>query len=68
MDGIRKAREREVHFGRKPKLTEEQVRELRQKRRDGELIKDLMKEYNLSNASIYRYLSQAVLVEDTVDV
>lgn len=63
MDGIKKARERGVRFGRSKSLTEKQTKELRQKREDGTLIKTLMKEYGLSKASVYRYLggSEATL-------
>lgn len=57
LDGIRKAKERGVSFGRKKELSEQQVLELQQKRNKGLLIKELMKEYNLSKSSIYRYLS-----------
>jgi DNA invertase Pin-like site-specific DNA recombinase len=57
MDGIEKAKERGVQFGRKKKLSPNQVAELQQKRHDGVLIKDLMKEYDLSKASVYRYLN-----------
>src|SRR6266850_2258327 len=58
MDGIRKARARGVHFGRKKKLTPQQVTELRQRRADGALIKTLMHDYGLSKVSVYRYLSE----------
>jgi DNA invertase Pin-like site-specific DNA recombinase len=58
MDGIRKAKERGVSFGRTKKLTPEQVAELQSRRVQGELIKTLMKDYNLSKASVYRYLSE----------
>lgn len=57
MDGIKKARERGVSFGRKKKLSTNDVAALRHKRADGALIKTLMTDYNLSKASIYRYLS-----------
>ena len=56
MDGIQKAKERGVSFGRKKKLTREQSDQLRRRREQGELIKTLMKDYNLSKASVYRYL------------
>lgn len=55
-EGILKARQNGVAFGRKAKLTEEQVVEMRQKRSEGVLIKDLMSEYDLSKASVYRLL------------
>jgi DNA invertase Pin-like site-specific DNA recombinase len=60
MDGIQKAKERGVHFGRKKKLTIAQIAELQQRRKQGELIKTLMKEYGLSKASVYRYLNETV--------
>ena len=50
MDGIAKAKERGVSFGRKPTISEPQITELRKKRKEGVLIKVLMKEYNLSKA------------------
>ena len=57
MDGIQKAKERGVKFGKKKSLTPQQVAELCQQRAQGVLIKTLMKEYRLSKASVYRYLS-----------
>ena len=56
MDGIRNAKANGVHLGRHKHLTEDEQVELQQKRQDGVLIKTLMKEYNLSKASVYRYL------------
>ena len=56
MDGIRNAKENGVLLGRRKHLTEDEHVELQQKRIDGALIKDLMAEYNLSKASVYRYL------------
>ena len=56
MDGIWKAREKGVIFGRKKKLTGPQIPELRHWREQGDLIKILMKDYNISKASVYRYL------------
>lgn len=55
-DGIEKALSNGVKFGRKPKLIESQLLELRAKRDSGIKIKDLMNEYSLSKASIYRLL------------
>ena len=57
MDGIRNAQVRRVHFGRK--MTDQQCPELRQKRREGVLIKTLMEDYKLSKASVYCYLNGA---------
>ena len=51
--------ERGVKFGAKPKLTENEILEMKQKRSQGVLIKDLMSEYKLSKASVYRLMSEA---------
>lgn len=56
MDGIRNAKANGVHLGRRKHLTEEEQVELQLKRQEGALIKTLMGEYNLSKASVYRYL------------
>ena len=58
MDGIKKAKNQGVQFGKQPALTVDQIAELREKREQGTLIKDLMAEYNLSKATIYRYLAK----------
>jgi len=42
MDGIKKAKDRGVQFGKRPALTTNQIVELRAKRAQGTLIKDLM--------------------------
>lgn len=57
MDGINKAKQRGVSFGRKKQLTPVQIKELKARREQGVLIKTLMKDYELSKASIYRYLA-----------
>lgn len=56
-DGIAKAKEMGVKFGRKALLSDEQAAELRKRRAEGVLIKTLMAEYGLSKASVYRYLA-----------
>ena len=58
LEGIEKAKEKGVQFGRKAKLTDNEVQELRKKRADGVLIKDLMSCYGLSKASVYRLLAE----------
>lgn len=58
MDGIKKAKDRGVQFGKRHALTNDQIAELREKRAQGKLIKDLMAEYSLSKATIYRYLTE----------
>lgn len=57
LEGIARAKSDGVQFGRKSKLTPERVSEMRQKRFEGVLIKDLMDEYGLSKASVYRLLT-----------
>jgi DNA invertase Pin-like site-specific DNA recombinase len=59
MEGIHKAKKRGVSFGRQKKLSENDVQQLKEKRGQGVLIKDLMKEYGLSKATIYRYLGDS---------
>ena len=51
------ARKNGVKFGRKKAFTETQAQELRQKRREGTSIKDLMNQYNMARATIYRALA-----------
>lgn len=45
-----------VQFGAKPKLTKKQIAQLRQRRINGELIRVLMKDYDVSKATVYRCL------------
>ncbi len=61
MEGIIKAKENGVGFGRKHQLTENDVTSLKEKRQAGILIKDLMREYKLSKATIYRYLQSSAI-------
>ena len=56
-EGIAKAQANGVQFGAKPKVSAKQVQALRQKRSEGVLIRELMVEYGLSKASVYRLLS-----------
>lgn len=58
MDGILKAKNRGVRFGKKKSLSTEQLEDLRQKRTQGVKIKNLMQEFKLSKATVYRYLAQ----------
>jgi DNA invertase Pin-like site-specific DNA recombinase len=46
--------------GREKRLTVQQVAELRDRRDQGALIKALIKEYDLSKANVYRYLSSTI--------
>ena len=63
-DGIQKAKERGVQFGKRKKLGPEQIAELQQRRQEGVLIKTLMKEYDLSKSSVYRYLNETSPLPD----
>jgi DNA invertase Pin-like site-specific DNA recombinase len=63
MDGIQNAKARGVRLGRQKSLTQEECLELRHKREQGVLIKTLMKDYNLSKASVYRYLDGTKVVQ-----
>jgi len=58
IDGIQKAKERGVKFGKKRKLNQQQIAELQKRRHQGVLIKTLMKDYGISKASVYRYLKE----------
>jgi DNA invertase Pin-like site-specific DNA recombinase len=58
-DGIAKARDNGVILGRKSKLDDAQINAMREARKAGTLIKDIMKEYGLSKASVYRLLATA---------
>jgi DNA invertase Pin-like site-specific DNA recombinase len=60
LEGVANAKERGVKFGRKSKLTPEQKFELIKKRSDGMLIRELMCEYQISKATVYRLLDSAV--------
>lgn len=57
MDGIHKAKASGIQFGARPKLTPEQIADLRHRRLQGDLVRVLMRDYNISKATVYRYLS-----------
>ena len=63
LDGIHKAKELGVRFGRRQLLSASQVVELHLRRAQGTLIKILMKEFCLSKASVYRYLQKTASSE-----
>jgi len=58
MEGILKARQRGVKFGRHKTLTPQEIAELQRRRQQGVLVKTLMADYDLSKSSVYRYLNQ----------
>ena len=59
-EGIDKARKKGIHLGRSRELDDKEVLVLQNKRKSGILIKELMKEYDLSKTSIYRYLRMEI--------
>ena len=57
MDGIAKARDRGVKFGRKPLLDSKTIKEIRKLRKSGETVPEIMRQTSLSKASVYRALA-----------
>jgi len=57
MDGINKAKKAGISFGRRKSLSVAQIVELKSKRQNNVLVRDIMKEYGISEASVYRYLN-----------
>ena len=57
MDGIAKAKDRGMKFGRKREFTEDRVKEIRNLREAGETVPVIIKRTGFSKASIYRALS-----------
>lgn len=57
MEGIEKAQDKGVKFGRKSKLTNDQVAAMKSERESGFTLSELMRKYGLSKVSIYRYLN-----------
>jgi hypothetical protein len=55
--GMYLAQKNGVKLGRKKVFTETQAQELSQKRKEGTPIKDLMNQYSMSRATIYRALA-----------
>lgn len=58
MDGIKKAQERGVRFGRKPRLVPEKVEQIRELRAGGTTVPDIIRQTGLSKASVYRALGR----------
>jgi DNA invertase Pin-like site-specific DNA recombinase len=57
LNGIAKAKDRGVKFGRKRELTDDRVEEIRALREAGETVPAIIKRTGFSKASIYRALS-----------
>lgn len=58
MDGIKKAKERGVRFGRKLQLVPEKVKQIRNLRATGSTVPDIIRQIGLSKASVYRALGR----------
>ena len=58
MDGIAKAKDKGVKFGRKRDLTQDRVRGIRTLRESGETVPAITKRTGVSKASVYRALGQ----------
>jgi len=58
MDGIAKAKERGVKFGRKREVTSERAAEIKSLREAGSTVPEIIRQTGLSKASIYRALGQ----------
>jgi DNA invertase Pin-like site-specific DNA recombinase len=57
MDGIAKARDRGVRFGRKPLIVAETIKNVRKLRKAGKTVPEIMRATSLSKASVYRALA-----------
>ena len=65
MDGIQSAKARGVRLGRHKTLTPQQIAEVLARRRQGTSIRTLMKDYQISKATVYRYLSTGEATSDS---
>lgn len=59
-EGIARAKSNGIQFGRKLQLTPETIERIKQQRNDGAKISQIMSDFQLSKASIYRALSDQV--------
>ena len=57
MEGIQKAKDKGVQFGRKRQFSDDDVTAMRQLRAEGTLIKDIMAKFSISKPHLYRLLS-----------
>jgi DNA invertase Pin-like site-specific DNA recombinase len=60
-EGIKKAINNGVKFGKNPTLNIEQISELKQMRMVGNTIKSIAGQFNISTRSVYRYLNSEVI-------
>jgi DNA invertase Pin-like site-specific DNA recombinase len=56
-EGIKKALDKGISFGRKKNLSKEQTEELKKDREAGLKITEIMKKYEISKKTVYRYLN-----------
>lgn len=59
VDGIRKAKEKGIKFGRTFVLNSSDIDDLRTAREGGETILSLMRKFRLSKSTVYRYLTRS---------
>jgi DNA invertase Pin-like site-specific DNA recombinase len=57
VDGIAKAKDRGVKFGRKRELTPEKVAEIKGLRKSGDTVPEIIRQTGFSKASVYRALA-----------
>jgi DNA invertase Pin-like site-specific DNA recombinase len=57
MDGIARAKERGVRFGRRSLLLPETVKKIRSLRQAGTTVPEIIRQTKLSKASVYRALA-----------
>ena len=57
-EGIRKALNKGVKFGRRALLDEDEIKRLKEKRGQGVTIKELMNEFGIGKVSVYNYLKR----------
>ena len=57
MQGIALAKRKGIRFGRKQSLSSEQINEIRSRRKSGVPVADLVLQFGVSRASVYRVLS-----------
>jgi DNA invertase Pin-like site-specific DNA recombinase len=62
-EGIAKAQERGVHFGRTKRLTPEEAAELRSIHAEGMSVAALVRRYQMTRTSVYRYLAETPPVD-----
>ena len=65
LKGLMIAKQNGIKIGRNSVLSDEEVDLLRKKRDNGVLIKDLMKEFSISKATVYNYLKSRDTNEQT---